>query len=93
MFVSSLILIPGGEALAADVAGYSQTDYQFSNRRECCEMANLIAQDDGAAKCRTRGGQPTLSRSVRGFCDTQTGRDGRGRPIYACKSTVKVKCR
>lgn len=93
IFVAAVLLCSSGEAAASMVAGYGETDYEFSNRRECCEVAAILGQDDGAAKCRTRGGQPQLSRSVRGSCKTNTGRDGRGRPIYACSSTVKVNCR
>jgi hypothetical protein len=87
-----LVLAPG-IALAGPVTGYGETDYEFTNRRDCCQASSLAAQDDGATKCRARGGVTTPGRSVRGSCETTTGRDGHGRPIHACESQVKVDCR
>lgn len=93
MLAAGLLTAIGGGASASTSIGYGETDYEYANRRECCEAASLAAQDAGASQCRARGGYPTLSRNVRGFCDTRTGRDGRGRAIYACTSKVTVNCR
>ena len=93
MLTATLVATVSGIAEAGTAIGYGNTDYAYANRRECCEAAAFIAQDAGASQCRARGGYPTLSRNVRGYCDTRTGRDGRGRPIYSCSSKVTVKCR
>jgi hypothetical protein len=92
--IIAVLLVSTGAAAAAETArGYGETDYEFSNRRECCEAALLAAQGDGTTKCRTRGGNPRIERNLRGHCETSTGRDGRDQPIHACRSEVEVNQR
>jgi hypothetical protein len=93
LLVALALLVLPALADAGPATGYGETDYAFSNRRDCCEEATLRAQEDSVAKCRTRGGHATIGRSARGRCSTKTGRDGRGRPIYACTAEAKVDCR
>jgi hypothetical protein len=92
--IIAVLLVSTGAAAAAETArGYGETDYEFSNRRECCEAALLAARGDGTTKCRTRGGNPRIESNLRGHCETSTGRDGRDQPIHACRSEVEVNCR
>lgn len=92
LFGAATFLAPAsGEA--ATYEGYGDTGWGFDNKRDCCEEAVWLAQDNAAASCEDAGGQPKVrSGSARGSCDWDADGDAFNR-VYRCKARARVDCR
>jgi hypothetical protein len=92
MLGASMLLAPAA-ASAATYEGYGDTGWSHDNKRDCCEDAVWLAQDNAAASCEDAGGQPKLrSGSARGSCDWDADGNSFDR-VYRCKARARVECR
>jgi len=86
-------LFTASPAMATSYKGWGDTGWTHDNKRDCCEDAVWLAQDDGAYQCETAGGVPKVrSGSARGLCDWDARGDGRNR-VYRCTADAEVYCR
>lgn len=82
-----------GPAFATEYAGYGDTGWNWYDKRDCCEEAVLLAQDDSFRQCENAGGAPKVrSGSQRGLCDWDA-RGGTNDRIYRCQAKSSVYCR
>jgi hypothetical protein len=89
------IFLAGAVEVRADYEGWSDTGYSYRTKRDCCEAAIRLAQEDSVRNCRNAGGFPDLSfgrNAARGKCDVQMQSDGRGGRVYRCLGTAAVDC-
>lgn len=91
-FVLAAILL-ATPAWAVEYQGYGDTGWTRYDKRECCEEAVLLAQDDSMRQCENAGGVPKIrSGSSRGLCDWDARGDGYDR-VYRCTASTAVYCR
>lgn len=90
--VSGALLTPPA-ALAGTYQGWGDTGWSHDNKRDCCDDAIWLAQDEAIAACEDAGGRARVrSGSTRGTCDW----DARGSSfdrVYRCKAQSSVDCR
>ena len=93
VLTGAFLLGEAATALAASYYGYGDTGWTHVNKRDCCEDAGWLAQDDSAWQCETAGGHPRIAGgSVRADCDWDTRGTGRNR-VYRCTARANVYCR
>ncbi|MBI5507049.1 MAG: hypothetical protein HY899_19855 [Deltaproteobacteria bacterium] len=97
--VAALAVLAAGHALAPATAlassfgGWGDTGWSHYDKRECCEDAVWLAQDDAAARCEASGGVPRIrSGTTRGLCDWDARGGGSDR-VYRCTAKTDVYCR
>jgi len=93
--VSAILLVALAGNARADYEGWSDTGWSYRTKRDCCEAAIRLAQENSVRNCRAAGGLADLSfgrNSARGECDTQMQSDGRGGRVYRCHGTASVDC-
>jgi hypothetical protein len=91
--ISVAALLGAAPALAGSYYGYGDTGWDFYDKRECCEEAVWLAQENSMQLCENAGGEPKVpSGSTRGLCDTDSRGSGRDR-IYRCTAKANVYCR
>jgi hypothetical protein len=80
-------------AFATEYQGYGDTGWNWYDKRDCCEEAVFLAQDDSFRQCENAGGAPKVrSGSQRGLCDWDARGDGMDR-VYRCQAKTSVYCR
>lgn len=88
-----LVATSATTALATSYEGYGDTGWTFDNKRDCCEEAVWLAQEDSIRRCEEAGGVPRVrSGSTRGLCDWDARGDSWNR-VYRCTATSSVYCR
>ena len=89
----AMLLLAGAAAMAASYHGFGDTGWDFENKRDCCEEAVWLAQEDSMRLCEMAGGHPKVrSGSTRGICDWDARGSGRDR-LYRCTAKADVYCR
>lgn len=99
-FRAPLLLLGAAFALMLDARpasasypGYGDTGWTHDNKRDCCEDAGWLAQEDSALRCQDAGGRPKVrSGSIRAQCDWDAQGGGRDR-VYRCTARTSVDCR
>jgi len=80
-------------ALATSYGGWGDTGWNHYDKRECCEDAVWLAQEDGILSCEAAGGSAKVrSGTTRGVCDWDARGSGRDR-VYRCTAKADVYCR
>lgn len=80
-------------AMAGGYQGWGDTGWTYYDKRECCEEAVWMAQDESARACLDTGGNPKIrSGTSRGLCDWDA-RGGTHDRIYRCTAKTTVDCR
>ena len=80
-------------AAAGSYKGWGDTGWSFDNKRDCCEEAVWLAQEDSIARCeRTGGWAKVCSGSTRGLCDWDARGNGDNR-VYRCTAEASLYCR
>jgi hypothetical protein len=89
----ALCLAAAAPAMAGSYQGYGDTGWTHDNKRDCCDDAGWLAQDDSAYRCESAGGHPKItSGTIRAVCDWDARGAGRDR-IYRCTASTTVHCR
>ncbi len=92
LLVAGLTLAPTA-TLASSFGGWGDTGWSHYDKRECCEDAVWLAQEDGIERCEASGGSAKVrSGTTRGVCDWDARGGGRDR-IYRCTAKTDVYCR
>jgi hypothetical protein len=89
-----LLIAPG--AFAGQYPGRGDTGWVYAGKRECCNEAIALAQEDSAIACRNVGGTPSPMRGGvqrRGFCSWESDRDDEGVLGFRCQAEATVPCR
>lgn len=90
--VLASLVLAASPAGAESYKGFGDTGWSFSNKRDCCEEAVWLAQDDSIALCEYSGGRARVrSGSTRGMCDWDSRGSGSNR-VYRCTATADVYC-
>ena len=80
-------------AHAGSYYGWGDTGWAFYDKRECCEEAVWLAQEESISLCENAGGHAKVrSGSTRGMCDWDARGDSRDR-VYRCTAKANVLCR
>jgi hypothetical protein len=78
---------------AANYEGHGDTGWNHVSKRDCCEAAVILAQNDSMAACTAAGGVPKLmTGSRRGLCDWEARGDAED-VLYRCTAVTNVFCR
>jgi len=98
VFLSSLALsvVTAGTASAGQYPGRGDTGWIDAGKRECCNEAIALAQQDSAMVCRNVGGTPTPLRGGvqrRGFCQWESTVDDDGVTLFRCYAEATIPCR
>ncbi len=67
-----------------------------AGKRDCCNEAIALAEEDSAIACRNVGGMPSPMRGGaqrRGFCSWESRRDDDGVLGFRCQAEATVSCR
>jgi len=89
-------LAVAGAASARQYPGRGDTGWVYAGKRECCNEAIALAQQDSAAVCLNVGGKPSPMRGGvqrRGSCAWQSTQDDAGEVLFRCQSEATVLCR
>lgn len=90
---TAVVLFTPVSAVAGSYQGYGDTGWTHGNKRDCCDDAGWLAQDESALACEEAGGTPKISSgSVRAVCDWDARGSGRDR-VYRCTARASVYCR
>ena len=88
-----VVLLAATPALATSYKGWGDTGWNFYDKRECCEEAVWLAQEDSIRLCEMAGGNAKVrSGSTRGLCDWDA-RGGTRDRVYRCTANAEVYCR
>ncbi|MFN2427919.1 MAG: hypothetical protein ABR587_15900 [Candidatus Binatia bacterium] len=80
-------------AFAASYQGWGDTGWTHYDKRECCEDAVWLAQENSILLCENAGGSAKVrSGSTRGLCDWDARGSGSDR-VYRCTADTSVLCR
>ena len=98
VFLLSLALIAMSaiSASAGQYPGRGDTGWIDAGKRECCNEAIALAQQDSAVACRNVGGMPSPMRGGvqrRGFCQWESAVDDDGVTHFHCYAEATVPCR
>jgi hypothetical protein len=94
--VLAIIALVAGDALAGQYPGRGDTGWVYAGKRECCNEAIALAQNDSANACLLVGGTPRQMRGGvqrRGFCNWESARDDAGATLFRCYAEATVGCR
>jgi hypothetical protein len=82
-------------ARAAQYPGWSDTDWVYASRRDCCNAAIAMASQFSAEACISSGGVPSAFRGggQRGTCQVEWTQDDYGEMLYRCHGEAAVWCR
>lgn len=99
MLLAIAMAVLAGQAMAPAAAsassygGWGDTGWNHYDKRECCEDAVWLAQEDGIMRCEATGGVARVrSGTTRGLCDWDARGSGRDR-VYRCTAKTDVYCR
>src|SRR4051812_8698090 len=91
--VTTILFLTPAAAPATEYKGWGDTGWSFDNKRDCCEEAVWLAQDDRIGQCESAGGHAKVrSGTTRGLCDWDARGGGRDR-VYRCTANTAVYCR
>ena len=93
---AALLVLIVSAAPAAQYPGRGDTGWVYAGKRECCNEAIALAQDDSVNACRNVGGSPSPMRGGvqrRGFCNWESNRDDSGATVFRCYAEASVWCR
>jgi len=88
--------LAAGSASAAQYPGWSDTGWLWAGKRECCNLAIDLANEDSVGRCLDAGGRPRAfsGGQRRGSCSWQWSQDpSSGGTMYRCTSQASVFCR
>ena len=94
--VSMTLMLWISETAAGQYPGRGDTGWLYAGKRECCNEAIALAQEDSAAVCRNVGGTPNAMRGGvqrRGYCRWESARDDSGATVFRCQAEATVLCR
>jgi len=92
----ALVTLVAGAASASQYPGRGDTGRVYAGKRECCNEAIALAQNESAMACRNIGGSPSQMRGGvqrRGFCNWESQRDDSGATLFRCYAEAAVWCR
>jgi len=92
----ALLVVPTSHAAAAQYPGYGDTRWIHAGKRDCCNEAIALAQNESAAACRNVGGTPSPTRGGvqrRGFCQWESAVDDDGVTLFRCYAEASIWCR
>jgi hypothetical protein len=92
----TLAAVVAGDARASQYPGRGDTGWVYAGKRECCNEAIAMAQNESANACRNIGGTPSQMRGGvqrRGFCNWESNRDASGATLFRCYAEAAVWCR
>ncbi len=95
LLAASLVLAAAA-AEASQYPAWGDTGWNHVNKRDCCNDAIGIAQQESAAACVNIGGTPSPTRGGvqrRGSCTWESTRDGDGHTIFRCYAEASIWCR
>lgn len=76
---------------ATQFQGYARTGWDYDNKRDCCDDAVAMAQDNAADSCEAAGGRVRRFGSARGNCNWDADGNGYDR-AYQCEAKASVDC-
>jgi hypothetical protein len=68
----------------------------YASKRDCCNGAIAMAQQESAAICRDVGSMPSAMHGGvqrRGFCSWEAAQDANGDVLFRCQAEATVPCR
>ena len=89
-------LLIAATAFAGQYPGRGDTGWVHVGKRDCCNDAIALAQEDSAFVCRDVGGTPAPMRGGvqrRGFCSWESTLDDNGVTVFRCLAEATVPCR
>ena len=95
-FVIASLALVASVASAAQYPARGDTGWVYAGKRDCCNAAIAMAQENSAAACLTVGGRPNPMRGGvqrRGFCSWQSTSDASGATLFRCQAEATVPCR
>ncbi len=96
LFVIAVFALCASSAYAGQYPAYGDTGWVYASKRDCCNAAIGIAQNESAAACLNAGGRPTSMRGGvqrRGFCNWESAPDGGGGTLFRCQAEATIQCR
>lgn len=92
LLATGFLVLQSAPACADDYEGYGDTGWTEDNKRDCCDDAVDLAQQDSAGQCRAAGGNPRSARGLdRGLCDWDVQGDDDD-ATYRCTAKAEVPC-
>jgi len=91
-----VFVLAAAPAFGGQYPAYSDTDWVYVSKRECCDGAIAMAREYSAQACINVGGQPSPLRGGvqrRGTCSWQSARDANGATAFRCRGEATVPCR
>ena len=91
----ALALVSVTSVWAGQYPGRGDTGWVDAGKRECCDHAIALAQEDSGNACRLAGGAPNPMRGGiqrRGFCQWESAVDD-GVRYFRCYAEATVPCR
>jgi hypothetical protein len=93
LLVAAAFVLAPVVAAAATYEGYGDTGWYFDNKRDCCEEAVWLAQDNAIGACEAAGGVARVSSgTARGSCSSDARGNSSNR-VYRCTARTRVNCR
>ena len=89
-------LLAATTSFAGQYPGRGDTGWVHVGKRDCCNDAIALAQEDSAFACRNIGGVPAPMRGGvqrRGFCSWESSPDDDGVIVFRCQAEATVRCR
>jgi hypothetical protein len=83
-------------AWSGQYPAWGDTGWVYVSKRECCNAAIAIAQEQSAAACVNSGSEVRPMRGGvrrRGSCTWQSNRDTSGVTVFRCRAEATVSCR
>jgi len=94
--VAMLLVAVATSVRAGQYPGHGDTGWVYAGKRECCNEAIALAQEDSAAVCHQVGGTPNPMRGGvkrRGYCDWESAVHDDGRIFFRCQAEATIPCR
>ena len=85
-----------GDAWSGQYPGRGDTGWVHAGKRDCCDHAIALAQNESAVGCQNTGGTPNPLRGGvkrRGFCEWESATDDDGAVLFRCYAEASVPCR
>ena len=90
------IVALASQAAAREFSAYGDTGWVYASKRDCCNGAIAIAQNNSMVACQESGGVPSPMRGGvqrRGFCQWESAVDANGATAFHCQAQATVPCR
>ena len=92
----SVACLAAGTAEASQYPAWGDTGWIHHSKRDCCNDAIALAQQESAAACRNIGGTPSPTRGGvqrRGSCTWESTRDHDDNTVFRCYAEASIWCR